>query len=81
MAKARGVSGLSEEEWQAKMKAETSFDAIRAKLNTEMSALNTEKMQADADRILKGKTAPKIASRVESSIAPITRVSTRSQLS
>lgn len=56
MAKARGASGLSDEEWNAKMKAETSFDAIRTKLNTEMSALNTEKMQADAERILRSKT-------------------------
>jgi hypothetical protein len=77
MAKARGASGLSEEEWQAKMKAETSFDAIRTKLNTEMSALNTEKMQADADRILKGKTA---ASRAESTSTP-SRLAPKTQLS
>lgn len=59
LAKARGASGLSEEEWQATLKRDTSFDAIRLKLNSEMSALSTEKMQADADRILKGKVAAK----------------------
>lgn len=81
MAKARGASGLTEEEWQAKMKAETSFDAIRTKLNTEMSALNTEKMQIDADRLLKGKTAAKAASLVNTTVAPPTRVATRATLS
>ena len=74
-------SYAQKEEWQAKMKAETSFDAIRTKLNTEMSALNTEKMQADADRILKGKTTAKIASRVEPTVTPVNRLATKTQLS
>lgn len=59
IAKARGMSGLSRNEWEGKMKTETSFDAIRQKLNTGLAGLNTDKMRADADRILKGKTAAK----------------------
>ncbi len=59
IAKARGLSSLSQEEWMAKMKTETSFDAIRNKLNTGLAGLNVDKMRADADRILKGKQAAK----------------------
>ncbi len=59
IAKARGLSSLSQEEWTAKMKTETSFDAIRQKLNTGLAGLNVDKMRADADRILKGKQAAK----------------------
>jgi hypothetical protein len=55
IAKARGLSSLSQEEWTAKLKTETSFDAIRNKLNTGLAGLNVDKMRADADRILKGK--------------------------
>lgn len=54
-AKARQQSGLTEGEWEAKLKTETSIDAIRTQLNTQLSALSTEKMQADADRVLKGR--------------------------
>ncbi len=59
-AKARGLSGLSDDEWMSKLKTETSFDAIRTKLNTELSALSTENMQAEADRILKGRQAKNV---------------------
>jgi len=55
IAKARGLSGLSQAEWEAKLKTETSFGAIRAKLNTNMAALSVDQMKADADTILKGK--------------------------
>lgn len=58
-AKARQQSGLSQEEWMGKLKTQTSIDAIRTHLNTQLSALNTESMQAEADRILKGRTAAK----------------------
>lgn len=56
-AKARQQSGLTEDEWMSKLKTQTSIDAIRTQLNTQLSALNTENMQAEADRILKGRQA------------------------
>lgn len=56
-ARARKQSGLTEEEWMSKLKTQTSIDAIRTNLNTQLSALNTENMQAEADRILKGRAA------------------------
>lgn len=55
-ARARQQSGLTNEEWMAKLKTQTSLDAIRTNLNTQLAALKTESMQAEADRILKGKT-------------------------
>jgi hypothetical protein len=67
IAKARGASGLSQEEWSAKLKTETSFDAIRLKLNTGLAGLNTDKMKADADRILKGKIQAQQAQPVTTS--------------
>lgn len=58
-AKARQQSGLTEDEWLSKLKTQTAIDAVRTNLNTQLAALNTENMQAEADRILKGKTAAK----------------------
>ena len=58
-AKARQQSGLTETEWAAKLKTDTSSHSIRTQLNTQLAALSVEKMQSDADRILKGRTAPK----------------------
>ncbi len=58
-ARARQQSGLTEEEWMGKLKTQTSLDAIRTNLNTQLAALNTERMQTDAQRILKGKVAAK----------------------
>lgn len=56
-AKARKQSGLTEEEWLSKLKTQTSIDAIRTNLNTQLAALSSENMQAEADRILKGRQA------------------------
>jgi hypothetical protein len=56
-ARARQQSGLTEDEWLSKMKTETSIDTIRTSLNTQLAALSTERMQADANRILKGRAA------------------------
>lgn len=61
-AKARQQSGLTEDEWLSKLKTQTSIDAIRTQLNTQLSALSTERMQADADRVLKGKTTKALPS-------------------
>lgn len=55
-AKARQQSGLSQDEWLSKLKTQTSIDSIRTHLNTQLSALSTERMQAEADRILKGRS-------------------------
>jgi translation initiation factor 2B subunit (eIF-2B alpha/beta/delta family) len=55
-AKARQQSGLSQDEWMSKLKTQTSIDSIRTHLNTQLSALSTERMQAEADRILKGRS-------------------------
>jgi translation initiation factor 2B subunit (eIF-2B alpha/beta/delta family) len=56
-ARARQQTGLSQDEWMSKLKTQTSIDAIRTKLNTQLSALSTERMQADAQRILKGQAS------------------------
>lgn len=56
-ARARKQSGIAEEEWMSKMKTETAIDSIRTHLNTQLAALNTERMQSDAQRILKGRQA------------------------
>ncbi len=89
-ARARGLSGLTQDEWMAKLKTETSFDSIRTKLNTELSALSTERMQVDADRILKGKlaerakpaaTATQRPSMVNADVAPSQRVAAKQSLS
>lgn len=56
-AKARQQSGLTEDEWISKLKTQTAIDSVRTNLNTQLSALTTENMQAEADRILKGKAA------------------------
>ena len=56
-ARARQQSGLTEDEWLSKLKTQTSIDAIRTNLNTQLSALKTENMQAEAERILKGRVA------------------------
>lgn len=58
-AAARQQSGLSQEEWLGKMKTQTAIDAVRNKLNEQLASLNTEKMESDAQRILKGKQAAK----------------------
>lgn len=55
--RARGKSGLSEDAWMSKLRTQTSLDSIRTNLNTQLAALKTEGMQADADRILKGRSA------------------------
>ncbi len=70
-ARARRQSGLTEEEWLSKLKTQTSIDAIRTHLNTQLSALNIENMQAEADRILKGRTAKRTpAPTAEASSTP-----------
>ena len=68
-AKARQQSGLTETEWLSKLKTQTSIDAIRTNLNTQLAALNTENMQAEADRILKGRSATKALPASSPSIA------------
>lgn len=55
-AKARQQSGLTEDEWTAKLKTQTAIDSIRSSLNTQLSSLTTERMQADAERILRGRS-------------------------
>jgi len=55
-AKARGASGLTEGEWVAKLQTSTAISSIRNNLNTQLSALSVERMQVEADRILKGKS-------------------------
>jgi hypothetical protein len=57
-AKARGQSALSEDEWQAKLKTEVAFDTIRSKLDSQLSALSTERLQAEAQRIMRRKSLP-----------------------
>lgn len=84
IAKARGLSSLSKAEWEGKMKTETALDSIRLKLNTGLAGLSTDRMQANADRILKGqlaaKAAPK-ASMVNSDVVPAQRTATRQTIS
>lgn len=58
-ARARKSSGLTEGEWMNKLKSETAITAIRTNLNTQLAALSSEKMQSEADRILKGRIAAK----------------------
>lgn len=58
-ARARKSSGLTEGEWMNKLKSETAITTIRTNLNTQLSALSSEKMQSEADRILKGRIAAK----------------------
>lgn len=82
-AKARQQSGLTEEEWMAELRTKTSLDAIRTNLNTQLAALSTEKMQADADRLLKGKLDAKAVPRnmVDSTVsAPVRTASTRAPI-
>ncbi len=69
-AAARQQSGLSEDEWMAKLKTQTSIDAIRTKLNEQLSSLSTERMQADAQRILKGRMTVNVTPTQASLPAP-----------
>lgn len=49
-AAARETSGLSEDEFYAKLRAETAFDSIQNSYNEALASLDTSLMEGDADR-------------------------------
>ena len=55
-ASARKKSSLTEDEWSAQLKTNTAIDTVRLSLNTQLSGLRIDGMQAAADKILKGKS-------------------------
>jgi hypothetical protein len=50
-AAAQESSGLTEEDFMAKLKTETSLDAIRISFNETLASLDTDLMQSDAERM------------------------------
>ncbi len=51
-AAAQETSGLTEEDFMAKLKTETSLDTIRTTFNETLASLDTDLMQSDAERMV-----------------------------
>lgn len=55
--RARGKTGVSQEEWMSQMKTDTAIFTIRNTLNTQMAGLTTQRMQIEARNKLRSQRA------------------------
>jgi len=58
LAKARGKSALSEEEWQARLKTEVAFDTIRQRFDQGLAGATVDRMKLEAARAARQRTLP-----------------------
>lgn len=58
LAKARGLSALSEEEWNAKLKTEVAFDTIRQRFDAGIAGASVDRMKLEAARAARSKKLP-----------------------